>query len=117
VSPAASFVKSDSANHNELLALAQPLGMDGGSAADHADRRQLGDLVSNGHQVGNGTEGLIREGGVKTGEDDALAQVHKLKGERKNGFREKLHLVDSNHFNFIELGKERSAKLLDRREL
>ncbi len=55
--------------------------MDGRRAADHADGGELGDLVGKGHEVGDWAEGLVGEGGVKAGEDDALAEVNEFHGE------------------------------------
>ena len=49
--------------------------MDGGGAADHADGGELGDFVGEGHEGGDWAEGLVREGGVEAGEDDALAEM------------------------------------------
>ncbi len=37
-----------------------------------ADGGEFGDFVGQGHEGGDGTEGLVGEGGVETGEDDTL---------------------------------------------
>ena len=80
VGAAAGFVEAGGADDYELLALAEALGVDGGGAADHADGGELGDLVGEGHEVGDGAEGLVGEGGVEAGEDDALAEVRRVPG-------------------------------------
>ena len=43
-------------------------------AADHADRGELGDLVRQGHEVGDRAEGFVGEGGVEPGDEDSLAE-------------------------------------------
>ncbi len=61
---AAGFVEACCANDDELLGLAEALGVDGGLAADHADGGELGDFVGEGHEGGDGAEGFVGEGGV-----------------------------------------------------
>src|ERR1700761_3737912 len=78
VGAAACFVEAGGAYEDELLALAEALRVNGGSAADHADGGEFGDLVGDGHQVGNWAEWLCTEGGVEAGQDDAFAQMNKL---------------------------------------
>ena len=81
VGAAAGFVEAGGAYDDELLALAEALGVDGGGAADHADGGEFGDFVGEGHEDGDGAEGLVGEGGVEAGEDDALAEVNEFHGE------------------------------------
>ena len=45
VRAAAGFVEAGGAYYDEFLALTEALRVDGGSAADHADGGELGDLV------------------------------------------------------------------------
>ena len=66
-----------------------------GCAADHADGGELGDLVGEGHEVGDGAEGLVGEGGVEAGEDDSLAEVDEFEGERDDVVVEELDLVET----------------------
>ena len=54
VGAAAGFVEAGCADENQLLALTEALGVDGGRAADHADGGELGDLVGDGHEGGDG---------------------------------------------------------------
>jgi hypothetical protein len=75
VSAAAGFVEAGCADDYEFLALAEALGVDGGRAARHADGGEFRHFIREGHQVGDWAEGLVGEGGVETGEDDALAEV------------------------------------------
>ena len=82
---AAGFVEAGGAYDDELLALAEALGVDGGLAADHADGGELGDLVGEGHEVGDGAEGLGGEGGVEAGHEDAFAEVDQLDAEGDDG--------------------------------
>jgi hypothetical protein len=65
VGAAASFVEACSAYDNELLALAEALGVDGRLAADHADGGEFCDLVGDGHEGGDGAEGLGVEGSIE----------------------------------------------------
>jgi len=55
--------------------LAEALGVDGRGAAGHANGREFGDFVGEGHEVGDWAEGFVGEGGVESGEDDSLAEV------------------------------------------
>jgi hypothetical protein len=80
VGAAAGFVEAGCAYENELLALAEALGVDGWSAADHADGGELGDLVGDGHECRDGAEGFRVECGVEAGDEDAFAQVNEFDG-------------------------------------
>jgi len=81
VGAAACFVDARGAYENELLALAEALGVNGWSAADHADGGEFGDLVGDCHHGGMGPKGSAFEGGVEAGKDDAFAQMNQLHGE------------------------------------
>ena len=63
-------------------------------------------LVGEGHEVGDGAEGLVGEGGVEAGEEDALAEGDELKGKRDDGFVEELGFVDADDIDVGELGVE-----------
>jgi hypothetical protein len=102
VGAAAGFVEAGCTDDYELLALAEPLGVDGGGAADHADGGELGDLVGEGHEVGDGAEGLVGEGGVEAGEDDALAEVNELHGEVGDVVVEELDFVEADDVDFVD---------------
>jgi hypothetical protein len=78
VGAAAGFVESCCAYYDELLALAEALGVDGGLAADHADGGEFCDLVGDGHERGDRAEGLGVEGGVEACHDYAFAEVDEL---------------------------------------
>src|SRR5580692_3715502 len=95
VGAAAGFVEAGGADDDELLALAEALGVNGGSAADHADGGEFGDLVGEGHEVGDGAEGLVGEGGVEAGEDYALAEMDELQGEMGEVVVEELDFVEA----------------------
>ena len=103
VGAAAGFVEAGGADYDEFLALAEALGVDGGLAAGHADGGELGDLVGEGHEVGDGAEGLVGEGGVEAGEDDALAEVDEFEGERDDVGVEELDLVEADDVDLVEL--------------
>jgi len=115
VGAAAGFVEACCTDDDQLLALAEALGVDRGSAAGHADGGELGDLVGDGHQVGNGAEGLGGEGGVEPGHDNALAQMNELDGEGNDGVGEKLYLVDADDLDLVELRKEDGTEVFDGR--
>jgi len=102
VGAAAGFVEAGGAYDDELLGLAEALGVDGGCSADHADGGELGDFVGEGHEDGDGAEGLVGEGGVEAGEDDALAEVHELKGERNDVGVEELDLIDADDVGLVD---------------
>ena len=76
--------------------------MDGGCSADHADGRELGDFVGEGHEVGDGAEGLVGEGGVEAGEDDAFAEVHEFHGEMNDAVVEELDFVEADDVDFVD---------------
>ena len=102
VEAAAGFVEAGSAYDDQLLRLAEALGVDGGLAAGHADGGELGDLVGEGHEVGHGAEGLVGEGCVEAGEDDALAEVYELEGEWNDIHVEELDLVEAYDVNLVD---------------
>jgi hypothetical protein len=114
VYPAAGFVEANCSYDDEFLALAKPLRVDGWLSADHTDSGELGDLVGECHQIGDRTEGLVREGRIEAREDDSLAKVNKLEGERDDIRVEELHLVDANDIHLMELvaGKEIVAEAI-----
>ena len=64
VGAAAGFVETGGTYDYEFLTLAEALGMDGWLAANHTDGGELGDLVGDGHERGDGAEGFGVEGGV-----------------------------------------------------
>src|SRR3954469_15850957 len=69
---AAGLIHAGSAHDDQLPAFAEALRVDGRSAADHADCRELGHLVGDGHERRDGSEWISGEGGVQPGHDDAL---------------------------------------------
>ena len=115
VGAAAGFVEAGGAYDYKLLRLAEALGVDGGLAADHADGGELGDLVGEGHELGDGAERLVGEGGVEAGHEDALAEGDELEGEGDDGGVEELDLVNADDFYLGELGVERGAEVFNRR--
>ena len=111
VGAAAGFVEAGGAYDDELLRLAQALGVDGGLAADHADGGELGDLVGQGHELGNGAKGLVGKGGVEASHEDPFAEGYEFERERDNSRGEELHLVDADDFDDVELGEEVRAEI------
>jgi len=87
--------------------------VDGGLAADHADGGELGDLVGDGHEVGDGAEGFGFEGGVEAGDEDALAEGDEFDGEGDDVEGEELDFVDADDVDLRELGVEPGAELFD----
>ena len=69
--------------------------MDGGGSANHTNCRELRHFVGEGHEVGDGTEGLVGEGGVEAGEDDSLTEVDELEGQVFDSAVEELSLVEA----------------------
>ncbi len=106
VGSAAGFVEACGAYDYQFPALAEALGVDGGLAADHADRRELGDLIGEGHQVGDGAEGLVGEGGVEAGHEDSFAEGDEFEREWDDVLVEELDLVDADNFDVVELRVE-----------
>jgi hypothetical protein len=102
VRAAAGFVETRCADDDEFLALAQALGVDGRGAADHAYGGEFGDFVGEGHEVGDGAEGLVGEGGVEAGEDDALAEMNELHGEMREVVVEELDFVEADDVDFVD---------------
>ena len=82
VGAAAGFVEAGGADDDELLRVTEALGVDGGLAADHADGGELGDGVGERHEVGDGAEGFVGEGGVEAGKDDSLAESDEVESDR-----------------------------------
>jgi hypothetical protein len=113
VGSAAGFVEAGGADDDELLGLTEALGVDGGLAADHADGGELGDLVGEGHEVGDGAEGLVGEGGVEACHEDSFAEGDELEGEGDDVGREELDLVDADDLDGVELGSEGGAEVFD----
>jgi hypothetical protein len=99
---ASGFIESSSADDDELLAVAETLSVDGGSSANHANGEELGDFVGQGHKDGDGAEGLVGEGGIEAGEDDALAEVNEFHGEVGDAGVEKLDLVKANDVDVMD---------------
>ena len=102
VCAAAGFVKAGCADYDELLRLAEALGVDGRLAADHADGGELGDLVGESHEVGDGAEGLVGKGGVEASEDDALAEVNELEGEGDDVGVEELRFIEADDVDLVD---------------
>jgi len=75
--------------------------VDGWLPADHADGGEFCDLVGDGHEGGDGAEGLGVEGGVEAGEEDAFAEVNEFDGEREDGVVEELSLVDADDVDVV----------------
>ena len=71
-------------------------------AADHADGGELGDFVGEGHEDGDRAEGLVGEGGVEAGEDDALAEVDEFHGEVGDSGVEELDFVEADDVDFVD---------------
>jgi hypothetical protein len=113
VGAAAGFVEAGGADDDELLGLAEALGVDGGLAADHADGGELGDLIGEGHEVGDGAEGFVGEGGVEAGKEDALAEGDELEGEWNDLRGEELGFVDADDVDDLELRRQRGAEVFD----
>jgi hypothetical protein len=101
VGAAAGFVEAGGAYDDQLLALAKALGVNGRLAAYHADSREFSDFVGDGHEVGNGAEGLGGEGGVEACHDDAFPEVDELYGEGDDGFVEELDFVDAYYVDVL----------------
>src|SRR5437763_16396654 len=91
----AGFVEAGRAYNYEFLTLAGGLGVDGGRDADHTNGGGFGDLVCEGHEVGDWAEGLVGEGGVETGEDHALAEVDEFHGEVGEVVVEELDFIEA----------------------
>ncbi len=102
VCAAAGFVEAGRAYDYELLALAEALGVDGGRAAGHADGGEFGDFVGEGHEVGDWAEGLVGEGGVEAGEDDAFAEVNEFHGEVGDVVVEELDFVEADDVDLVD---------------
>jgi hypothetical protein len=102
VRAAASFVEAGCAYDDELLALAEALGVNGRSAADHADGGEFGDFVGECHEVGDGAEGLVGEGGVEASKDDALAEVNEFHGEMSDSGVEELNFVEADDVDLVD---------------
>jgi hypothetical protein len=103
VGAAAGFVEACCSDDYELLALAKALSVDGGGAADHADGGKFGDLVGEGHEVGDWAEGLVGEGGVEAGEDDALAEMNEFHREVGEVVVEELDFVEADDVDFVDV--------------
>ena len=110
---AASFVETGGAYDDELLGLAETLSVDGGLPADHADSGELGDLVGERHELGNGAKRLVGEGGVEASHEDPFAQGDEFEGKRKDGRGKKLDLVDADDFDLVQLREEVRAEVFD----
>ena len=102
VSATAGFVDSSGSNNNELLALPEALSVDCRLAADHTDGRELGHLICECHEVGDGAKRFVGKGGVQSGEDDALAEMDEFKGERDDVGIEELNLVDADDVSLVD---------------
>jgi len=101
VGAAASFVYARCTYEDQLLTLTQALGVDGWSAADHADCRELGDLVGDGHERGDWAEGLCVEGGVEASDEDTLAEVNELDREGNDVGVEELGFIDADDVDLL----------------
>ena len=116
VGAAAGFIQTGGADDDQLLTRSKALGVDGALAADHADGGELGDLVGEGHKVGDGAEGFVGKGGVEAGEQDTLAERDELKRERDDGGVKELGFVDANDVDLLELRSELGAEVFDGRD-
>ena len=114
VGAAAGFVETGCSDDDEFLTLAKTLRVDSGLAAGHADGGELGDLVGESHKVGDGTEGLVGEGSVEAGEQNAFAKVDEFESERDDVVVEELDLVDADDIDFVNLagGEEVLTQLI-----
>ena len=99
---AAGFVEAGCSDDDELLALAEALGVDGGAPQIMQTAESLVTSSESAISAGNRTEGLVGEGGVEAGEDDALAEVDELEGERDEAVVEELNLVDTDDFDLVD---------------
>ncbi len=113
VGAATGFVEAGCAYDDEFLTLAEALRVDGGLAADHADSGELGDVVGDGHQRGDGAEGLGVEGGVEARHDYAFAEVDEFDNEGDDGVVEELGLVDADYVYLFKQGEEGFAEAFD----
>ena len=113
VRAATGFIESGGTDNDEFLALAEALGMDRRRPADHADRGELGDRVSDSHEVGDRSKGLASERRVESGHEDALAKGDEFDGEGNDGRVEELHLIDTNDFDVVQLRIEQLAEAFD----
>jgi hypothetical protein len=102
VRAAAGFVEAGGSYDDELLALAEALGVDGGGAAGHADGGEFTDFVGESHEDGDGAEGFVCEGGVETGQDDSLAEVNELHGQAGDAGVEELGFVEAYYVDFVD---------------
>ena len=113
VGAASSLIQACCADDHEFLAGAQALGMDSGRAADRADGEELGDLVSDSHEVGDGVERLGGVGGIETGDEEAFALMDEIDRQLLQGVVEELCLVDADDVYAVELRKEIFAQAID----
>jgi hypothetical protein len=102
VGAATGFVEAGCADDDELLTLAEALGVNGRGAADHADGGELGNFVGEGHEDRDWAKGLVGEGSVEAGEDDALAEVNELHGEMGDAGVEELYLVEADDVDIMD---------------
>jgi hypothetical protein len=82
--------------------LTEALGVDGWSAADHADGGEFSDFIGQGHENRDRAEGLVGEGGVEAGEDDAFAEVDQLHGEVGDSGVEELDFVEADDVDLVD---------------
>ena len=81
------------AEDDEFLGLAEAVGMIGECAAADADGMDLLDILRNGEEAGDRTEGLAEIVGVEAGADDADAAVGEGLGHLDEALIEELGLV------------------------
>src|SRR5215472_5561301 len=95
---AASFIRSHSADDDQLIAFHQALGVNGGIATTNADGQQLGDFFGDGQETRHGLERAPAVVGVQAGDDDALAKIGEPGANIDHFIAKKLRLVDAHDF-------------------
>src|SRR6516225_2558532 len=95
---AASFIRSHSADDDQLLAFHQALGVNGGIATANADGQQFGNFFRNGQETRHGLERAPAVVGVQAGNDDALAKVGEPGANIHHFIAKKLRFVYAHDF-------------------
>src|SRR4029453_5667235 len=96
--PAARFVGAGRADEDALLRGDEPLGMVGRTAADHADRQRLRDVLGRRQQLRHRLERLAEVILIESGHDDALPLSRQLGAHGWQLGIEELPFVDPDHF-------------------
>src|ERR1051326_2162290 len=96
--PAGGFVGARGTDEDAFAAGDEALRVVGGSAADHADRERLGDVLGDREQLRHRLERLAEIILVQTGDDDALALIREHRGDGGQLGIEELPFVDADDF-------------------